>query len=90
MLPVVRGAGVTVRRIVVYTVALVAFTAVPFAAGTFGLAYLAGALVLGGVFLALALRLVRTPDRRGAALAFHYSLLYLALLFVFAAIDASL
>jgi hypothetical protein len=38
----------------------------------------------------LALRLARTPSRRGAALLFHYSLLYLALLFVAAAVDLSL
>ena len=44
MLPVVRGDAVTIRRIVGYTVALVAFTAAPFFAGTFGWVYLAGAL----------------------------------------------
>jgi heme O synthase-like polyprenyltransferase len=35
-------------------------------------------------------RLLRGSDRRSAALTFHYSLLYLALLFVAAAVDASL
>jgi protoheme IX farnesyltransferase len=90
MLPVVRGDRVTVRRILGYTVALFAFTLVPFATGAFGLAYLVGALLLGGLFLALAVRLLRGSDRRSAALTFHYSLLYLALLFVAAAVDASL
>ena len=47
------------------------------------------ALALGGVFLVLALRL-RTGERRRAAFAFHYSLLYLALLFAAAAVDVSL
>ena len=42
---------------------------------------------LGGTFLFLTLRLRRRPSRRGAALLFHYSLLYLALLFVAAALD---
>ena len=52
-----------------------------------GLAYVAAALVLGGIFLALAWRLrAETSPRRAAAL-FHYSLLYLALLFVMLAID---
>jgi heme O synthase-like polyprenyltransferase len=32
----------------------------------------------------------RETTKRGAALLFHYSLLYLALLFVFAAVDLSL
>jgi heme o synthase len=91
MLPVVRGERATVRRIVLYTVALVCFTVVPFALGAFGLVYLVCALVLGALFLVLALRLGRgDDDRRRAALAFHYSLLYLALLFVGAAVDAAL
>jgi heme o synthase len=88
-LTVVRGDAVTIRRIVGYTVALVAFTAAPFFAGTFGWVYLGGALALGAVFLALALRLQAGAERRRAALVFHYSLLYLALLFVAAALDAA-
>jgi heme o synthase len=90
MLPVVSGDAVTIRRILGYTVALVAFTAAPFLAGTFGWVYLAGALVLGAVFLALALRLREKADKHRAAVVFHYSLLYLALLFVAAALDAAL
>ena len=87
MLPVVRGDPATVRRIVWYTIALVAFTVVPFVTGTFGLTYLVCALALGGVFLVLVLRL-GNGERRRAAFAFHYSLLYLALLFAAAAVDA--
>jgi protoheme IX farnesyltransferase len=87
MLPVVRGERVTLRRIVWYTVVLVAATVVPFATGTFGVLYLVAALLLGGLFLVLALRLLRAPTRKGAAGLFHYSLLYLALLFVAAALD---
>jgi heme o synthase len=89
MLPVVRGDAVTIRRILGYTVALVAFTAAPFFVGTFGWVYLAGALVLGAVFLTLAWRLRTGAERRRAALVFHYSLLYLALLFVAAAVDTA-
>jgi protoheme IX farnesyltransferase len=89
MLPVVRGDALTIRRIIGYTIALVAFTAAPFFAGTFGWVYLAGALVLGAVFLVLAVRLRIEADRRRAAFVFHYSLLYLALLFVAAAFDAA-
>ena len=87
MLPVVSGDAATLQRIVGYTVILVVASVVPYATGVFGPLYLAAALVLGGIFLALAWRLRRAPSRRGAATVFHYSLLYLALLFVAAAID---
>jgi heme o synthase len=87
MLPVVRGESVTLRRIVGYTVVLVVATVVPVATGTFGALYLVTAVLLGGLFLALSVRLLRAPSRKGAAGLFHYSLLYLALLFVAAALD---
>ena len=90
MLPVVRGERATVRRIIGYTVVLVAFTAVPFLAGTFGVIYLVGALALGAAFSRLPCGSAAGAERRRAAFVFHYSLLYLALLFVAAAVDASL
>jgi len=90
MLPVVRGERETARQIVVYTVALLVASVLPFTVGAFGIVYLAGAVLLGGIFLALAAQLARDVSRRRAALLFHYSLLYLALLFVAAAIDLSL
>jgi protoheme IX farnesyltransferase len=88
MLPVVRGEDETARQIVLYTVALVAFTIAPALWGMFGLVYLVAAAALGATFLALAwmLRRERTPARAG--LLFHYSLLYLGLLFVAMALDA--
>jgi protoheme IX farnesyltransferase len=52
--------------------------------------YLASALALGAVFIWLAERLRRDLSRRRAAALFHYSLLYLALLFAALAIDAVL
>jgi heme o synthase len=87
MLPVVRGDRETTRQIVLYSIVLVAFTVVPFAAGWFGTLYLAAAIVLGAWFLWLAvrLRLETTPGR--ASMLFHYSLLYLALLFCAVAVD---
>ncbi|MGI9112453.1 MAG: heme o synthase [Gaiellaceae bacterium] len=85
MLPVVRGERETTRQIVLYSVVLVAFTlGVGF---WFGPVYVAAAIVLGGLFLWLAWRLRLDPSRRRAALLFHYSLLYLALLFVAAAVN---
>jgi protoheme IX farnesyltransferase len=88
MLPVVRGERETVRQILIYSLGLVAFTAVPFVLGAFGLVYLVAALALGGVFVALALRLRAEPTRARAGALFHYSLLYLALLFAAVAADA--
>jgi protoheme IX farnesyltransferase len=87
MLPVVRGERETVKEILLYTAALVAFTLAPALWGQFGLVYLVAAAALGAGFLALAwnLRRERTPAR--AALLFHYSLAYLALLFVAMAVD---
>ncbi len=85
MLPVVRGEAETTRQIVLYSLALVAFTLV--VGFWFGPVYVAAAAALGGAFLWLAWRLRREPTRRRAAVLFHYSLAYLALLFVAAAID---
>ncbi|MEO5575653.1 MAG: heme o synthase [Gaiellaceae bacterium] len=85
MLPVVSGDAETTRQIVWYSLLLVAFTlAVGF---SLGLLYSAAAALLGAVFLWLARQLRRSPTPRNAGILFHYSLLYLALLFVAAAVD---
>jgi len=83
MLPVVKGERATTRQILVYTAALVALTLVP----VFGWVYLGAAAVLGAGFLWLAWRLRAHATPRLAALTFHYSLAYLALLFVAMAVD---
>jgi protoheme IX farnesyltransferase len=87
MLPVTRGDEETARQIVRYTVLLIAVTLVPVGFGTFGVVYGISAAVLGGAFLWLAVQLRRTLERRDAVRLFHFSLLYLALLFVAMAID---
>jgi heme o synthase len=87
MLPVVRGERETARQILLYAVALVGVTLVPFVWGPLGLAYLAAAVALGGMFIWLALKLWRERTPKRAATLFHYSLLYLALLFVAMALD---
>jgi protoheme IX farnesyltransferase len=87
MLPVVDGEAETRRQVLLYGWLLVAITVLPLLGGLFGLIYGVAALVLGGVFLWLCVRLYRRADRRSAALLFHYSLLYLALLFAAMAID---
>jgi protoheme IX farnesyltransferase len=87
MLPVVRGERETTRQILWYSLLLVGVTLLPFLWHAAGVAYLAAALALGTVFLALALRLLVDATRRRAGLLFHYSLLYLALLFAALAVD---
>ena len=90
MLPVVRGERETARQIVLYSFVLLGVTLLPWAAGGAGPVYVVAALALGGVFLWLAERLRRDTTPRRAALLFHYSLLYLALLFAALALDLSL
>ncbi len=90
MLPVVRGDDETARRIVLYTAALVAFTLAPALWGQFGLIYLVAAGALGGGFIWLAWRLRRERTPARARVLFHYSLAYLAVLFVAIALDAVL
>jgi protoheme IX farnesyltransferase len=88
MLPVVRGERETARQIVVYSLGLVAVTLLPWGVGGAGPLYVVSALALGAVFVWLAERLRRDLTPRRAVLLFHYSLLYLALLFVALALDA--
>ncbi len=88
MMPVVRGASATSVRVLLYTGALVAVSLVPAALGTFGAGYLGAAVILGAVFCVLAWRLWRDQTPARAAVLFHYSLLYLSLLFLAVAVDA--
>jgi protoheme IX farnesyltransferase len=87
MLPVVRGERETTRQILVYTLVLVVVTLLPLSWHMFGALYAAAAIALGALFLALAWQLRRKPTPHRAALLFHYSLAYLALLFVAMALD---
>ena len=89
MLPVARGDAVTRRQILAYTVLLVAFSVLPYATGLFGGFYLVAALVLGGGFLTLAVRLWLHPSRRAAVAVHLASLAYLALLFSAMAVDGA-
>jgi protoheme IX farnesyltransferase len=81
MLPVVRGEAVARRQILLYTVVLVAVTLAVVVTGALGLLYLAGAVVLGGAFIALALVNLRSQRQRWSRLLFDYSIAYLGLLF---------
>jgi heme o synthase len=88
MLPVLRGDRETARQILLYTFAMIVATLVPVAFGVFGLVYAIAAALLGAVFAWFAYRLWRETTKPQAVKLFHYSLLYLALLFVAMALDA--
>ncbi len=90
MLPVVRGDRETAKQVVLYSFALVAGTLLPVAFGVFGLFYGVAALVLGALMLWWSIELWRDTSRPKAVRVFHYSMLYLALLFVAMAIDVSI
>ncbi len=81
MLPVTHGRRYTQLMIVLYTVALVAVTMLPFAARMAGYVYLAGALALGAMFLVYAVQLYRDYSVEMARATFKYSVWYLAALF---------
>jgi len=83
----VRGDRETARQIVWYSLVLFGVTLLPFAWRTFGVVYLAAAVLLGAVFLQLAWRLRRETTPMRARALFRFSLIYLALLFVAMAID---
>ena len=87
MLPVVAGEGHTRRSILVYSILMLAISAIPIV--WLGPVYGVACIALGGVFLWLAGRASRRRDGPSAMALFHYSLVYLALLFVAAAIAAA-
>jgi protoheme IX farnesyltransferase len=87
MLPVVRGAKVAARQIVIYSLVVVAVTLVLVAVAEMGWIYLGAAVVLGALFVVQALRLQRDATPQRAIKLFTFSNTYLALLFAAVAID---
>ena len=59
----------------------------PFAGQLFGVVYFIAAVLLGGAFIWLSLRLFRKRDRRSALRVYLSSLAYLALLFAAMVVD---
>lgn len=87
MLPVTHGVGYTKVQILLYTLALIAVTLLPFATGMSGVFYLAGAMGLGLGFLHYAVQLMKGVRQGIAMQTFGYSILYLIALFGFLLID---
>lgn len=87
MLPVVRGERATVIQIGVYTILTAVSSLFPMFMGESGWIYLIVALGLNGVLFVQAFQLLHTPDRPHALKLFHYSMVYLAALFLVMAVD---
>ena len=90
MLPVTHGNDEASRYVLLYSYLLVAVSLLYFAIAEAGVIYLATAVVLDAAWLVLAHRLRRQRSVASAMRLFHYSTLYLALLFGGAALDALL
>jgi heme o synthase len=83
MLPVVEPDGrSTARQAVFYAAAVVPLSLAPTLIGLTGLSYFAGALALGIIFLALALRFAQSRSIADARRLFFGSIVYLPLLWV--------
>ena len=87
MLPVTHGVAFTRLQVLLYTIILVAVTALPFATQMSGWLYFVGAMILGAVFLSYAIKLQSGKDERIAIKTFGYSILYLMLLFALLLVD---
>jgi len=86
MLPNVSGEERTKREIIYYTLLLVVASLALYPLHVMGALYLAGAVVLGGIFVIDALQTWRGPKSAARGL-FRYSLLYLALMCAVMVID---
>jgi len=89
MLPVVKGDRVTVQQIGVYTVITVIVSLLPFIQQQAQIIYLIGAILLNAFLVKMYWQLRNHIDRPHASALFHYSMLYLALLFAVLAVDRS-
>jgi protoheme IX farnesyltransferase len=87
MLPVTHGKPYTRLQVLLYTLILFAVSLLPFAIGMSGVIYLAVAALLGGVFVAYALRLYVAYSDRLAQQTFRYSIAYLTAIFTALLVD---
>jgi heme o synthase len=87
MLPSVRDARTVATRILAYTVALWALTILFSPVAEMGDIYLVSAVVLGGVFTWLAVRLLLDASPKAAMRLFGWSITYVTLLFGAMAVD---
>lgn len=87
MLPVTHGQQFTRLHILLYSIALMATTALPYVIGMNGWLYLLCAMVLGALFVWYSWKLYRHYSDALARRLFRYSILYLSLLFAALLVD---
>ena len=87
MLPVTHGKPYTRLQVLLYTLILLAVSLLPYAIRMSGALYLAAALILGGIFIAYAVRIYVAYSDALARRTFRYSIAYLALLFAALLVD---
>ncbi len=89
MLPVTHGVAETTRQIALYSALMVALTLTFFAVAHMGLVFLAGALVLGALFLAQAMLMWREGTDARAVRLYKFSITYLTGLFALIVLDVA-
>jgi protoheme IX farnesyltransferase len=87
MLPVTHGVEFTKLHILLYTIIMFLITLLPFATRLSGPLYLAGAVVLGLIFLYWAIEMLRNKNHLAPIKTFRYSIVYLMLLFLIMLVD---
>ena len=87
MLPVTHGLDFTRTQVLLYTLLLLVVSVLPYVFGMSGLLYLAGAVLLGAVFLAYAARLKFAPVPGLPMRTFGYSIVYLMGIFSLLLVD---
>jgi protoheme IX farnesyltransferase len=87
MMPVANGVASTKRQMLIYTLVLLTVSLAPTLLGVTGWIYGAAALVLSGLFIISAVRVMRSDDTRPARAMFGYSIVYLFALLALMIID---
>ena len=87
MLPVTHGVGFTALHILLYTIIMFLITLMPFATHMSGPIYLAGAVVLGVIFLYWSIEIMRGKNANAPMKTFQYSITYLLALFIIMLVD---
>lgn len=87
MLPVVKGDRYTVKQIAGYGVLTFIVSLLPMLQPHVGWIYVVTAVVLNVILLVMCADLLKDVDKKRASRLFHYSMLYLAILFLMFAVD---
>jgi heme o synthase len=87
MLPVTHGRRYTQLQVLLYTLILFGVSLMPYVIRMSGVVYLLSAVLLGGIFVAHALRIYAAYSDAAAQKTFRYSIVYLAALFAALLVD---